>query len=83
MPRRKGTRWDQVLFVLAAYRADRASSEWRLHRHWFWADGARDLLAADEALAEISCPQEALFIQLAERWRDLFNVSFDLLLPMT
>ena len=32
---RKGTRWDQVLFVLVAYRLLAPGSEWRLHREWF------------------------------------------------
>ncbi len=32
---RKGTRWDQVLFVLAAYRLLSPGSEWRLHRQCF------------------------------------------------
>src|SRR5260370_860355 len=32
---RKGTRWDQVLFVLAAYRLLAPGSEWRLHRKVF------------------------------------------------
>ena len=29
---RKSTRWDQVLFVLTAYRLITPGSEWRLHR---------------------------------------------------
>src|SRR5262249_55224490 len=32
---RKGTHWDQVLFVLVAYRLLAPGSEWRLHREWF------------------------------------------------
>jgi hypothetical protein len=31
-PSRKRTRWDQVLFVLTAYRLLAPGSEWRLHR---------------------------------------------------
>ena len=31
---RTGTRWDQVLFVLVAYRLLSPGSKWRLHRHW-------------------------------------------------
>jgi hypothetical protein len=31
-PRKRGTRWDQVLFVLVAYRLLAPGSEWRLHR---------------------------------------------------
>ena len=34
-PSRKGTRWDQVLLVLATYRLLAPGSEWRLHRDWF------------------------------------------------
>src|SRR6202521_3872224 len=36
LPRsRKGTRWDQVLFVLVAYRLIAPGAEWRLHRTWY------------------------------------------------
>ena len=37
LPSRKGTRWDQVLFVLVAYRLLAPGSEWRLHREWLSA----------------------------------------------
>ena len=37
---RKGTHWDQVLFVLVAYRLLAPGSEWRLHREWFRAQRA-------------------------------------------
>src|ERR1700736_4909330 len=50
---RKGTRWDQVLFVLTAYRLLAPGSEWRLHREWFERSALADLLGADFALAEI------------------------------
>ena len=87
---RKGTRWDQVLFVLTAYRLLAPGSEWRLHREWFERSALADLLGADFALAEIhklyACHdrllahKQPLFDHLVGRWRDLFNVSFDLLL---
>ena len=32
---RKGTRWEEVLLVLVAYRLIAPGSEWRLHRQWF------------------------------------------------
>jgi hypothetical protein len=89
-PSRKRTRWDQVLFVLVAYRLIAPGSEWRLHRHWFGQTALADLLGADESLAEIHtlygchdrllAHKEALFSHLVARWRDLFNVSFDVLL---
>ena len=89
-PSRKGTRFDQVLLVLVAYRLLSPGSEWRLHRHWFERSALADLLGADGALADIhtlyACHdrllehKEALFDHLVRRWRDLFNVSFDVLL---
>ena len=41
---RKGTQWDQVLFVLVAYRLLAPGSEWRLHREWFQRSALADLL---------------------------------------
>ena len=87
---RKGTRWDQVLFVLVAYRLLSPGSEWRLHRHWFERSALGDLLGADATLADIhtlyACHdrllehKQAVFDYLVGRWRDLFNVNFDVLL---
>lgn len=89
-PSRKGTRFDQVLFVLVAYRLLSPGSEWRLHRHWFERSALGDLLGGDAAIADIhtlyGCHdrllehKEALFDHLVSRWRDLFNVTFDVLL---
>ena len=50
---RKGTHWDQVLFVLVAYRLLEPGSEWRLHRQWFERTALADLLGADFAVAGI------------------------------
>ena len=90
VPSRKGTRWDQVLFVLVAYRLLSPGSEWRLHRHWFERSALGDLLGADAALADIHAlygchdrllaHKQAVFDHLVGRWRDLFNASFDVLL---
>ncbi len=87
---RKGTRWDQVLFVLVAYRLLSPGSEWRLHRQWFERSALSDLLGADAGLADIhtlyACHDRllahktAVFDHLVRRWRDLFNVEFDVLL---
>ena len=89
-PSRKGTRWHQVLLLLAAYRLLAPGSEWRLHRQWFEGSAMADLLGEDVGLAEIHklyrCHdrllehKQALFDHLVGRWRDLFNVSFDVLL---
>jgi DDE family transposase len=87
---RKGTRWDQVLLVLVAYRLIASGAEWRLHREWYGRSALADLLGADAALADphtlYRCHdrllehKQALFDHLVGRWRDLFNVSFDVLL---
>src|SRR3954452_11813000 len=50
---RKGTHWDQVLFVLVAYRLLAPGSEWRLHLEWFRRSALADLLGEDAGLAEI------------------------------
>jgi len=49
---RKGTRWDQVLETLVAYRLVAPGSEWRLHREWFGNNAMPDLLGADFGLVE-------------------------------
>jgi transposase len=89
-PSRKGTRWHQVLLLLATYRLLTPGSEWPLHRQWFERSAMADLLGEDAGLAEIHklyrCHdrllehKQALFDHLVGRWRDLFNVNFDVLL---
>ena len=91
LPRsRKGTRWDQVLQVLACYRLIAPGSEWKLHREWFGRTAMADLLGADFGLAEphklyachdfLLTHKADLFSHLVARWRDLFNAEFDVLL---
>lgn len=87
---RKGTRWEQVLLVLVAYRLIAPGSEWYLHREWFSKCALSDLLGADFSLADshklYACHdlllkhKQALFDHLINRWRDLFNASFEVLL---
>jgi transposase len=87
---RKGTRWDEVLLVLVAYRLIAPGSEWRLHRQWFGQSALGDLLSADSSLADshklYGCHdlllehKQALFDHLIRRWRDLFNLTFEVLL---
>jgi hypothetical protein len=90
-PSRKGTRWDLILQTLCAYRLIDPGSEWRLHREWFGHSAMGDLLGADfAALAEahklytchdlLLAHKAALFDHLTQRWRDLFNAKFDVLL---
>jgi transposase len=89
-PSRKGTRWDWILRVLATYRWLEPGSEWRLHRHWFDHSAMADLIGADSELAEIhklyECHERLLeyknelFGHLTQRWKDLFNARFEVLL---
>lgn len=88
-PSRKGTRWDEVLLILVVYRLLSPGSEWRLHREWFGRSALPDLLGTDSAIdshALYACHdlllehKAALFDHLVGRWRDLFNVNFDVLL---
>jgi transposase len=89
-PSRKGTRWDQVLFILVAYRLLSPGSEWRLYRLWFDRSALADLLGCDARRADIhklyQCHdrllehKQAIFDHLVACWRNLFNLTFDVLL---
>jgi len=89
-PSREGTRWGNVLKTLVCYRLIDPGSEWRLHRQWYEQSGVGDLLGEDFRLVEIDTlyrcldkvleHKEALFSFLQQRWQDLFNVDFDVLL---
>jgi hypothetical protein len=88
-PSRKGTRWDLVLLILVVYRLLSPGSEWRLHREWYGRSALADLLDMDAVIddhALYDCHdlllehKAALFDHLVSRWRDLFNVSFEVLL---
>jgi hypothetical protein len=79
-----------VLLLLATYRLLAPGSEWHLHYQWFEGSAMADLLGEDAGLAEIHklyrCHdrllehKQALFDHLVGRWRDLFNINFDVLL---
>jgi hypothetical protein len=89
-PSRKGTRWDLITQSLSCYRLIDPGSEWRLHRHWYDKSAMADLLGAGFELVEIHKLYEcldlllehkrALFDHLTQRWKDLFNAQFDVLL---
>lgn len=64
--------------------------EWRLHRHWFDHSAIGNLLGSDSPSAEqyrlCACHDKllkhkcALFDHLTERWRDLFDAKYEVLL---
>ena len=87
---REGTDWTKVLQVLTIYRLLDPGSEWRLHRDWFPSTALADLLDGDFSLAakdtlyrchDLLLPhKDALFSHLHNRWRDLFNPDYEVLL---
>jgi transposase len=89
-PSRKGTRWDLMVQALCCYRLIEPGSEWWMHRHWYEKSAMADLLGAGFELVEIHKLYEcldrlmehkrALFDRLTQRWKDLFNAKFDVLL---
>jgi len=89
-PSRKGTRWDLITQALSCYRLIAPGSEWRLHRDWYDKSALADLLGADFELVEIhklyACldlllaHKQALFDHLTQRWKDLFNAKYEVLL---
>ncbi len=76
--------------MLVAYRLIAPGSEWFLHREWFGKSALADLIGGDFGLAEahklyachdlLLAHKQALFTHLVDRWRDLFNARFDVLL---
>jgi hypothetical protein len=79
-----------VLQVPVSYRLIAPGSEWKLHRQWFGNSAMADLSGADFGLAVahklyachdlLLAHKEALFSRLKERWRDLFDADFGVLL---
>ena len=86
---RQGTRWLDILKVLACYRLIDPGSEWRLHRQWYEHSALRDLLGCERVLAsntlsrcldKLVAHKQAFFSFLHERWKRLFDARFDVLL---
>lgn len=91
LPRgREQVSWAQVIELLVVNRLIEPGSEFHLHRHWFDNSAMDVLLGADFAVAEkdrlyrcldrVLEHKEGLFAHLQQRWKNLFEVSFDVLL---
>jgi transposase len=91
LPRgRESVAWPQVLELLAVNRLIDPGSEFRLHRQWFDPSAMDVLLGQDFAVAEkdrlyrcldrVLEHKQDLFVHLQQRWKDLFDAEFDLLL---
>jgi transposase len=87
---RETVSWAKVLQLLVVNRLIDPGSEFRVHRQWFDQSAMAELLEADFAVAEkdrlyrcldrIVEHKPALFQHLRERWQDLFQAQFDVLL---
>jgi len=89
-PGRETVAWAQVLELLVVNRLIDPGSEFRLHRQWFEQSAMDVLLGQDFAVAEkdrlyrcldrVLEHKQELFVHLRQRWQDLFQAEFDLLL---
>jgi hypothetical protein len=82
--------WAKVLQLLVVNRLIDPGSELRIHRQWFLRSAMDELLEVDFAVAgkdrlyrcldKILAHKDALCRHLADRWKTLFDTSFDVLL---
>jgi hypothetical protein len=82
--------WAKVLELLVVNRLIDPGSEFRLHREWFDQSAMDVLLDVDFAVAEkdrlyrcldrLLPHRQELFGHLQQRWKDLFQAEFDVLL---
>jgi transposase len=87
---RERVSWAQVLELLVINRLIAPGSEFHLHREWFDHSAMDVLLGTDFAVAEkdrlyrcldrVLEHKSDLFQHLQQRWKNLFDVSFDVLL---
>jgi transposase len=89
-PGRESVAWPQVLELLVVNRLIDPGSEFHVHRQWFDHSAMDVLLGQDFAVAEkdrlyrcldrVLAHKPDLFLHLQQRWKDLFDAEFDLLL---
>lgn len=87
---REAVSWEKVLQLLVVNRLIDPGSELRVHRHWFLASAMDELLGVDFAVAEkdrlYRCldrlleHKQELFVWLRQKWADLFQADFEVLL---
>jgi hypothetical protein len=87
---REQVSWVKVLQLLVVNQLVDPGSEFRLHRQWFDHSAMDELLGVDFAVAEkdrlyrcldrVLAHKKELFLFLRDRWRNLFNARFDVLL---
>ena len=82
--------WEKVLRLLVVNRLLDPGSEFRVHRQWFVDSAMDELLGTDFAVAEkdrlYRCldrlleHKQELFVWLQQKWADLFDADFEVLL---
>jgi transposase len=87
---REAISWEKVLQLLVVNRLIDPGSELRVHRHWFLASAMDELLGVDFAVAEkdrlyrcldrLLDHKQDLFVWLRQKWADLFQADFEVLL---
>ena len=87
---REAVSWEKVLRLLVVNRLLEPGSEFRVHRHWFVDSAMDELLESDFAVAEkdrlyrcldrVLEHKQELFVWLKQKWAELFEADFDVLL---
>ena len=87
---RQAVPWEKVLRLLVVNRLLAPGSEFRVHRQWFDQTAMAELLNTDFQVAEkdrlyrcldqLLDHKQELFQHLRQRWQDLFDARFDVLL---
>ena len=82
--------WEKVLRLLVVNRLLAPGSEFHLHRQWFLASAMDELLGCDFAVADkdrlyrcldrVLPHKQDLFVWLKQKWADLFQADFEVLL---
>ena len=87
---REAVSWEKVLRLLVVNRLIDPGSEFRVHRQWFLASAMDELLGVDYQVAEkdrlYRCldrlleHKQDLFVYLRQKWAELFEADFEVLL---
>src|SRR5215467_2400701 len=87
---REAVSWERVLQLLVVNRLIEPGSEFRLHRQWFDSSAMDELLQMDFTVAEkdrlyrcldrLLDHKQDLFVWLKQKWADLFQADFEVLL---
>ena len=87
---RRAVSWEKVLTLLVVNHLLKAAAEYRVHRQWFLSTAMDELLKVDDAAADkdhlyrcldrVLAHKRELFVWLRQKWADLFQADFEVLL---